>query len=314
MVLDIDGPFQRASVHSQLATCAYSFVRPADDQIHDGVYTRNARDHAEKAREFLLASLVNTPGPEAYSAVLELADKREFERVADRLRLMARNRAAADADFPRYSSQDVVALDSRYEVPPGDRSGLFAVVMDRLRDIAYELAHHDFSDRLTVKRISKEMEMQRTLALRLESRSNGAYLITREEEVADQKRTDIRFSTPNGQHKAVVEVKIADNGWTMKTLEKALRDQLVGRYLRHAQCKAGCLLLTYHGEKKYWIHPESGRRLTFQEVVESLSHTAQILESENMHDVRVSVFGLDLTSPQETILEIYGGPAALMMT
>ena len=122
-------------------------------------------------------------------------------------------------------------------------------------------------------------------------------LVTREEEVADGKRTDIRLSTTKGDQKAVVEVKIADKGWTLTNFVQALRDQLVGKYLRQATCKAGCLLLTYHGRKKHWKHPETRKQIKFPELVTILKDKAQALEAETQYDVRIAVFGLDLTDP-----------------
>ena len=174
---------------------------------------------------------------------------------------------------------------------------LFAVMMDRLDDLAYDLAHHDFSDRRTLQSIKEELEMQRTLAWRIKARANGAYVVTREDEVADEKRTDIRLSAVNGGHRAVVEVKIADNGWSLTDLERALRDQLAGRYLRHTTCRVGCLLLTYHGRKHYWVHPETRRHIKFSEVVAFLNEKARGLEKETLHDVQTTVYGLDLTDP-----------------
>ena len=66
-----------------------------------------------------------------------------------------------------YSTEAVRMLEIRSEAPPSDRDGLFAVMMDRLEDLADELAHGDFSDRSTLRSIKKESEMQRTLAERL---------------------------------------------------------------------------------------------------------------------------------------------------
>ena len=97
-------------------------------------------------------------------------------------------------------------------------------MMDRLHDYAHDLAHHDFSNRETVRRITDEPEMQRTLALRMEDKASGAYRVTREEEVADRKRTDIRFLAVDGSQKAVVEVKMA-NKWSVTKLENALNSQ-----------------------------------------------------------------------------------------
>ena len=138
--------------------------------------------------------------------------------------------------------------------------------------------------------------MQRTIARRLNEKANGAYIVTREEEVADGKYPDIRLSAIGVDHRVSIEVKIADNGWSLTDLKQALRSQLIGQYLRHSNCKGGCLLLTYHGEKHYWIHPETQAHLTFLEIVQFLKSEAQTIEQENLHDIRIAVFGLDLTT------------------
>ena len=139
--------------------------------------------------------------------------------------------------------------------------------------------------------------MQRTLSLRLEAKSNRAFVITREDEVADRKRPDIRLAAVRGEQKAVIEVKLADDRWSTSDLEGALRDQLVGQYLRHENCKAGCLLLTYDGTKKYWLLPDTHERLDFNALLAYLREKAGALELDHRHTIRLAVFGLDLTDP-----------------
>ena len=292
---DIPDPERRARLLGRLVRYAYAFVRPADDQVHEGVYSPNVRDRAEQARQALLYWLLDTPGPETWRLVMELADDDEFEKSRDYLRLRARQRAAADAEFAPYAPEDVHALEMRHEIPPQDRDGLFALLQDRLDDLAHDLRHGDFSDIRTVRSITEESEMQRTIALRLHGRANGAYKVTREEEVADGNRTDIRLVAVGSDQKVAVEVKIAEKGWTLRTLERALRDQLAGRYLRDSNCTAGCLLLTYHGKKKYWIAPDTGKHLAFRDVVSFLKEKATEIEREHRRRLRVDVFGLDLS-------------------
>ena len=294
---EVPDPSRRAHLLGQLVRHAYGFVRREDDHVHEGVYTPSTRDDAETARGFLLSKLLDTPGSEANRVILELADEDDFAHLRDRLRYLARQQAATDAEFSPFSPENMAELYTRCEAPPRDRDGLFAIMMDRLHDLAYDLRHHDFSDRGTVQTITDEAAMQRTLAMRIDARSNGAYSVTREEEVADGKRTDIRLLAPSGAQKAAIEVKIADNGWSLPDLRRALHDQLVGRYLRHSNCRAGCLLLTYHGRKRYWINPETRKRLKFLEVVALLIDEARILEKESSYGVRLAVFGLDLTDP-----------------
>ena len=294
---DVPDPGRCARLLGRLVRYAYAFVRPADDQVHESVYSPNARDHAERARQSLFHWLLETPGLETWRVVMEIADDDEFAESRDYFRLLARQRVAADADaeFVPYAPDDVYALEKRYELPPRDRDGLFALLLERLDDLAHDLRHDDFSDRRTVRNINEESEMQRTIARRLRDRANGAYKVTREEEVARGNRPDIRLSAVGVDQKVAVEVKIADN-WTLRTLERSLRKQLVERYLRHSNCAAGCLLLTYHGrEKRYWIDPVTRKRLAFSGVVSFLREKATEIEREHREHIRVAVFGLDLS-------------------
>ena len=297
---EVPNPVQFACLLGQLVRCAYTFIRPEDDQVHEGVFSPDTRDNAQRARSFLLSRLLDTPGPEARRVVLALADGQDFADLQDYLRHRARQRTAADAEFDPFTPEAVNILEIRYEIPPNDRDSLFVVMMDRLEDLAHDLDHDDFSDRRTVQSITCEPEMQRTLARRLRERANGAYTVTREEEVADGKRTDIRLSAIEVDQKVVVEVKISDNNWSLNDLIHALRNQLVGQYLRHSNCKAGCLLLTYHGRKNYWIHPDTNAQLIFPKAVQFLKDMAQTLEREDSCDVRIAVFSLDLTDPPLT--------------
>ena len=299
--LEVSDPAQLACLLGQLVRCAYTFIRPEDDQVHEGIFSPDTRDNAQRARNFLLSRLLDTPGPEARRTVLTLADENDFGKLQDYLRLCARQRTAADAEFEPFSPEAVIDLERRHEIPPNDGNSLFAVMMDRLEDLAHDLAHDDFSDRRTVQNITKEPEMQRTIARRLNEKKNGAYTVTREEEVADGKYPDIRLSAIGIDHRVAIEVKIADNDWSLTDLEQALRSQLVGQYLRHSNCKGGCLLLTYHGRKCYWIHPDTNARLTFLEIVQFLKDKAQTIEREDLRDIRIAVFGLDLTDPSPAL-------------
>lgn len=295
--LEAEGYSIQPRVLGDLIRLAYAYVRTEDDRHHEGVYTPGTRDEAERARNYLLSKLIEMRGPEARDVILELANEPDFAHFPDRLRLLARQRAAKDAEFPAYRADAVVALERRHEAPPSDRDGLFYLMIDRLDDLAHEISHHDFTDRRTLGAISEEEEMQRTLALRIDAKANGAYTVTREDEAADKKRTDIRLSAVRGDQKAVIEIKLADERWSLTDLEWALQHQLLGQYLRHANCRAGCLLLTYNGQKTYWEHPETHERLGFGAMVSYLNDKAHALETDNIHKIRLSVIGLDLTDP-----------------
>jgi hypothetical protein len=295
-VLSFTNNKARVASLGRLIRCAYRCVRPSEDNEHEGAYTPDARDRAETGRNFLLGTLLDTSGAEAQQAIIDLAVDPIFAHFPDRLRLLARRRAASDAERVALRPEEVLALEKQSEIPPHDRDGLFSIMLYRLDDLAHDLAHDDFTDRRTLRKIRDESEMQVTLARRLRDMAKGAYIVSREDEVADLKRTDIRLAAVRGEQKAVIEVKIADQRWSLTDLEQALRNQLLGRYLRHDKCRAGCLLLTYDGAKQYWKHPKKGR-LNFPNMIEHLRCLALSIEGEMSLEVRITVFPLDLTDP-----------------
>ena len=291
--LQISDAAQKAATLAVLLGIAYRYVDPEDDIQHDATFTPEPRDHAESARSFLLSTLLDTPGRAAYSAIMSLADHPQMP-FRDRIRLLARRGGAKDAEPERTSAADVVSLATRYETPPRNCDDLFDLVLDRLAEIDHDYRYGDFSNRSTVRSIACETEMQRTLAQRLRDRANGAYSVTREVEVANSRRTDIRISTTYGPGMAI-EVKIAEH-WTGPQLKRALPEQLVGGYLRDADSNAGCLLLTCRSDRR-WRPTGSGDSLGFSQLLEYLGNVAAAIEAARP-ELRLAVVGLDLREPK----------------
>lgn len=294
-----EDPERRAMILGRLVQACFRYVAPQDDLVHDGAYSPSARDDAERARGFVLKSLSQTPGADAHRTLLELAHDPALEGLRDHLPLLARDQAARDAEPSALSIPDLRALDERFESPPRDRDGLFETMMDRLADLQHAIAHGDFTDRPLLQSIQHESDMQRTLAWRIEAAARGAYSVCREEAVADEKKPDIRLRTMGDEHRAAIEIKITDNAsdWSVRELEAALRDQLVGQYLRAWSGQAGCLLLTYGGRKNFWQDPDTGARLDFDGLCARLKMLAREIEAHHGFAIRLGVCGLDLRGP-----------------
>ena len=111
VVPEVSDPAECAQVYGDLVRCAYAFVRREDDLEHKGTYAPDTRDDAQTARNFLLSRLLETPGPEPRRVVLELACEKDFEHFPDRLRLLARRKAAAEGELEPFDPADVVALE-----------------------------------------------------------------------------------------------------------------------------------------------------------------------------------------------------------
>lgn len=283
-----------ADILLELTELAFECVRRKEDVHHVGAYTPGDRDKAENARNRILNALIGKPGPEAYKALKKLAEKPLFAHTPDRLRILAKQRAAQDSDVKVLSVSEYRDWESKHEIRPKNRDELYEVMMNRLDDIEHDIQHHDFSDRETLVKIESETEMQPLLARKMLDNARGHYEVVREDEVADKKKTDIRLLA-GVAGRSVIEVKIGDN-WSVNELEDAIKNQLVGQYLRHQNCSAGVLLVTYAGRKNF-NHPQTGQPLPFDDVIAHLLVFAQDIETKEQGRIRLGVMGLDLRSP-----------------
>lgn len=290
--INLDGHVQ---VLRYLVPLAYELVQTKDDVHHEGTYSPGPRDYAERARGHVLGALLECRGPGAHAAIIALSRDPQFGYMADRLRERARYRAALDSEPRPFAETELSAWESGLARIPRSRDELFVTMMNRLNDIEHDTLHGDFNDRADLQAILRETEMQPRIARKLHDSARGHYQVTREDEVADKKEPDIRLVASGFEGKAAIEIKLGDN-WSVRELEAAIRDQLVAQYLRHSGCLAGCLLVTYSGRKGF-DHPETGAKMSFDEVIRHLSAYAETLEAEETGRIRLGVTGLDLRPP-----------------
>lgn len=277
-----------------LTELAYEQIRRDDDIRHEGAYSPGDRDNAQDARNKILNSLIDKPGGEAHDALIQLADKPLFAYMPDRIRILARQRAAKDSDVKSFSVTEYREWEEKHEISPQNRDDLFEIMMGRLDDIEHDILHHDFTDREILFKIEAETEMQPLLARKMLDSARGHYQVVREDELADKKETDIRLLAGSAG-RSVIEVKIGDN-WSIKEFEDAIETQLVRQYLRHNDCTAGVLLVTYAGRKGFQ-NTETNQPMTFDEVIQHLQSFANDIEANERGRVRLGVKGLDLRSP-----------------
>lgn len=279
----------------RLIRVAYRYVALDEDITHEGTFTPGLRDDAQSARNTLISALLDLPGKDAHRELLALADDPLLSHMPDRLRLLARERAAKDSELSALTASEYRGWEERQSWLPRTPAELFQSMMDRLDDIERDERHHPFNERHILAAITAETDMQPLLARRIESAARGAYQVSREEEVADKKEPDVRLIGLSGAGKAAVEIKIGDS-WSVAELETALVDQLVGQYLRHEECSVGCLLITYGGRKGF-EHPDTGKKMGFKEVIQHLRKRASQIQAADPRDIRIGIATLDLRSP-----------------
>ena len=289
--VDLRAPGFAPQLLLQLLRLVYQHVRIADDVHHEGSYSPDTRDNAEKSRNAVLSALLSTTGPEGWAVKLEMAADPLFDHIKDRAIALAQERAAEEADSVALTEAEFAILDKTGEPPPATREAMFALMRDRLDDID-DLLLQDISPRQLWASITDEHVMRRELARALRDAGNQSYTIDQESVTADEKETDIRFRSTGSKQQGTIELKLGD-GRSGTDLFNTIRDQLLTKYMAADECRAGCLLVTVASDRE-WDHPKTGKRIGFEALMAVLNEEAERLAKELGSTAKLMAKGLDL--------------------
>jgi hypothetical protein len=281
--------FERVEVLKELVPLMYQHIRIEDDHVHEGGYTPDARDRAESMRDRLLNKVCDTPGRLAFETLMDFSRILPHEKLRERMLVLARHRAAEDAEFLPWKSADVVAFAREAEKCPATARELFDLVCSRLDDIKYDLEEGDNSNADILQQLSKETQLRNWLSDRLRKDARGKYSIAPEEELADGKRCDIRVHCQKIDAPCVIELKISDE-WTFKRHMERLRNQLVAQYLRDTRSRFGVFLLV-RKRRPYWV---SKQRVFFPDLVIQVQDEADRIVQGRFDLEGIRVIGIDL--------------------
>ncbi|MBX9827905.1 MAG: hypothetical protein K2Y27_23255 [Xanthobacteraceae bacterium] len=277
----------------RLTRLGYQQVRPADDAHHEGSYSLDERDHAERARDAILSALLATTGNDGWAAKIELANDPLMQHFKDRAIAIAEERAAEEADAAVMSEADVAELERYGEAAPLTRDTMFALLRDRLEDVDDLLVRED-SPRALWATISDENVMRKELARALRETANGQYAVDQESTTADDKETDIRLLSSASVQKGTIELKIGDKDRSAAVLRDTIKGQLVAKYMAAEECRAGCLVITLASETRTWNHPNTGETLDFPALIKYLNEEADKVTAEFGGTIRIAVKGINL--------------------
>jgi len=274
------------------ARIACHHVRFADDKSHDGPYSPDTRDNAEEARSALINMLLNARGTDAWHAKVAFADLPDVASFRDRTLAIADQTLAEDCDSPPMEERDVLVFEQRYEFPPANRADMATLLHDRLADIV-DLLRSDVSPRELWSKIKIEREMRREVSRTLLDIAHDAYTVNQEAVTGDEKETDIRLISTRGPLEAVIELKLAEQNYSVSDFELALRKQLVERYLVPEYRRVGCLLISI-AKDRTWKHPQTGKKLSVDQLFAHLNALATTLAASLGYDAYLTVMALDL--------------------
>lgn len=262
--------------HTSLTT-----TLPAIERFHD-------RESLPHARAWLVEALCGGDSEDALAAMRKLQDDPRLTEHRSRiLRNIDRLRRSTGPCAPMDEAQVATFIERGIREIRGPND-LYACVLDTLDDVRAFVEEDDFRyPELFAK--ADERSLQRWLAAELSRRSLGRFAVTREEEIAEQKRTDLRIHAPGATGSAciTIEVKFADR-WP--DLNGPLRDQLVGLYLREEGCNHGIYLVANRIRERRDLAARPPRDPRLDE----LSTLAEQLAAESPGVERLDVVWMDL--------------------
>lgn len=283
----------------RLMRLIYRHVRSEDDVHHDGAYTPDERNDAERVRSIIVNVLLASKGDEGWTAKLKMAADPLCAHFKDRILAMAEECWAEEVDADAFNDKQVIALDKSGEAPPSTNEAMFTLMIDRLEDLD-DLLLQDISPQESWAKNTKERIMRREIARELSYRANGLYTIDQEAVTADEKETDIRLRSTTSAHEAIIELKLADER-TAENLLNTIEDQLAIKYMASESSRSGCLLVTLAKERK-WDNPSGGPRIDFGELIELLRKEAERVVDKfgGVFRLHIHCFDLNPRLPTET--------------
>lgn len=286
------GPGFSPQLLLRLVTLAYRHVRIGDDDLHEGGYTPDVRDHAQYARNALLDALLQSKGPYGWAAKLALAKEPWFAHMRDRVLMIARETAADEADGQPATVTAVTSLERNGETPPATLDDMFQLMEDRFNDFD-DLLLQDDSPRELWAGVKDERLIRREISRTLKIAANGCYTLTQEGVTADEKETDIRLRSTVSSQEGVIEVKVGEKDRSAADLRQALSDQLVRKYMAPDMRRAGFLLITVATDRQ-WKHPETGEQIDITGLIALLNCEARRIMDDLGGTLRVAARALDL--------------------
>ena len=261
----------------------------------EGVVYRNTEsDYADEARSAIFTRFVKTPGSATYHALRRLMQDSTFPVAPSRLRVLAEERALEDSETAPWPPGEAYAFEQSKETAPQTGKDLRSVLIGRIEDMQHELWHDDFSQRLTLRGLAPEKEVQKWVADRLRVRQGRSFSVEREPHVADEKEPDVRIRAKATDANVSMEIKVAES-WSLTELEEALEVQLCGRYLRSDRGRYGVLLLVHQESRPLgWQDKASGKHLSFTEVSSRLRARALTISGESQNSPQPEVAMLDV--------------------
>lgn len=260
------------------------------------VYSPGERDVAQSVRVNLTAHLARIPGRVARESLRRLADTvKGSPQEAGFLAYLHDHASIEAAGLTFLEPRDVPGLGDIYCRTLRSEAELFEVVLDRLETIRASVEGGPFSDRVLLKGVREEKNLQMWLAARLEETcGRHGFRVTREDEVDEGKKPDIHIHHAKGT--VCLEIKPLDSKrYSPKKLKEALEGQFVGQYMGRRNSHHGIFVLFLLTKNRRWRGLPGKGKKDFSALLVFLQKYANALKANKPGVGGLKVFGIDCT-------------------
>ena len=237
---------QDAILIEWLVQASYLAWPPEKDVKHENVYTPGKAEHAESNRRTYTNMLAAFQTPEAVKAFGRLAASNPLSSYRDtflyQIELMKRGAGRR----PEFSPDEAIRFLNDQSKAPATVEEFRKLCLTHLQTLLERLHTSDDDESAFFRRgEAKEGDLRNWLAARLRDAGERYYTVIREQEVAGEKRPDLRLhSRVDALGKVSVEIKLADmTHWTGDQLVATPGEQLSNQYLFEPSSHTGIYVL-----------------------------------------------------------------------
>lgn len=285
-----------------LIPLVYEHVRPENDidRSRGGAYSPTQRDNAQDFRDRLWETLRSDESRDAEDVLRSFLDDSRLSGQRDWILSILEARQGKLADPEAWQPEDIRTFAEQSCHQPRSDYQLFRLASRILKNFKSEV---EMSESVTNRRLlrddDREEHFQGILESRLRERSLNWFSVTKESEIDEGQRPDLRVERP-GLNALPIEVKLASlPHWTLSGLLEGLESQLVGQYLRAAGVNHGIYVVATTSPTRRWRSVD-GHHIYFEELIRTLQARATELVASRPNKVYgLEVIGIDFSDPRE---------------
>ena len=301
-----------------LVRAAFLVWPPEKDVVRERLYSPRKADYATRNRRGYVRLLGAIHTAEAHDSFRRLAKSKELKDYRDEFLLRIDLMVRVAGRRPNLSPFQTIQFLNDHSKAPSSVAEFRKLCNTHLETLLEKLHQSDDDEGAYYRRGSaSEDDLRNWMAARLRDVGEHYYTVIREQEVAGEKRTDIRlYSQTDSLGNVSVEIKLADmDHWSGDQLVNTPDEQISRRYLLDPSSHTGIYVLVNAAKprnkevddkgnikRKEFSKKVAGTPVNFENLVEAVKEKCKGVNDGLKGDKVVSLIARDISEkPSEMI-------------